>query len=788
MRRISIVILVLYLIINCASAQKINISGYITDSVSNEQVIDAYIIELKSSTVAVSNDYGFFSFTLKRDDNPFILLISNIAYKTDTLVITTEVDTILNIRLSPGQNLDEVIVNADNVVSDELKSEISTLSIPMKQIEILPALGGEHDILKAYQLMPGVQSGREASSGLLVRGGSMDQNLIIIDGAPVYYVNHLAGFVSVFNNDAINSTKLYKGGFPARFGGRLSSVLDIRMKEGNNKKFGGVASFGLLSVKTMVEGPIKKNKSSYLISYRRMLYDLFMRPISKLINNGTSSGYYFQDLNIKVNNIFSKKDRLFLSMYFGDDKLSLRVNEKINNIENKNKFSEKWGNLISALRWNHLYSNKLFGNITVSFTRYRFNFIMKSKMTGDNIVQENYNSFFSGIYDYSISPDFEYYVLPNYKMRFGALFTHHVFKPGITEYRSKLNGKEVVYNSVSDNSAPALESAFYVENELNTGKFIFNLGLRYSNYLIENKIFHFYEPRILGKYSFLKNKFIEFSYSKMHQNIHLLSNSGVGIPIDFWLPATGLAPPPVSNQYTFGYSGTINGCFELSIEGFYKKMRNLTTFKEGESYFGTNKTWIDKIEKEGIGTVYGIDFLIQKTAGQFTGWIGYTWMKNYRQFENINNGNKYPYKYDRTHDISFVLNYQFSENVDLSLTWVYGTGQALTLPIAKYYMPVVFPGDLSSNDKYFEQIYIYTSKNGFRAKAYHRMDVGINFKKTKSWGERIWNISIYNLYNHKNPYAYYFSGSIGTGNSGRVDLYQQSLFPIIPSISYTVKF
>lgn len=787
MRNICIIILVFYLTINCVNAQKINISGYISNSVNSEQVIDAYIIELDSKVVAISNNYGFFSMTLNQSNKPYVLIISNIAYKTDTLVIKTIVDTALNIRLTPGKYLDEVVVTANKLDPIEKRNEISTLSIPMKQIELLPAFGGERDIIKAYQLMPGVQSGTEGSSGLLVRGGSMDQNLILIDGTPIYYVNHLAGFVSVFNNEAINSTKLYKGGFPARYGGRLSSVLDIRMKEGNNKKFGGSASIGLLSAKVMLEGPIKKNKSSYLISYRRMLYDLFMRPISKTITKETATGYYFQDLNLKINHTFSDKDRIFLSMYYGDDKMTMRFDEETDNIRNEIKYAKKWGNLLSALRWNHLFNSKLFGNLSASFTRYRFDIGMKSQISNDNNIQENYNSFFSGIYDYSIQPDFEYYASSNYKMRFGALLTHHTFKPGITEYYSKLNGSKIINNVVSDNSVSALESAIYIENELKIDNFLFNIGFRYSNYSLDNSTFHFYEPRVLAKYVFLNNHSVEISYSKMHQNIHLLSNSGVGMPVDFWLPATGSAPPPVSNQFAIGYASTISDYFEVSVEGFYKEMYNLTTFKEGESYFGTNKTWIDKIETGGKGTAYGIDFLIQKTMGSVTGWIGYTWMKNYRQFANVNDGKKYPYKYDRTHDISLVLNYQFSENIDLSLTWVYGTGQALTLPVAKYYLPVVFPGAVELEDKYFEEVYIYTSKNGFRAKAYHRMDIGVNFKKTKRWGERIWNISIYNLYNRQNPYSYYFSG-YSNGNSGKVDLYQQSLFPLIPSISYSVKF
>ncbi len=784
MQKLLLLSILTFFFLRVTYAQIINISGYVHDVTNNEKIIDVNVIELNSKTIAISNNYGFFNMPLKKSKKPYILKISHIAYQIDTLFIKTSNDTIVNIYLKPGKTLDEVKITESHSVPIEKRTEISVLSIPMKQINMLPALGGERDIIKAYQLMPGVQSGMEGSSGLLVRGGSMDQNLILIDGTPIYYINHLGGFVSVFNNEAINSTKLYKGGFPARYGGRLSSVLDIRMKEGNNKKFGGSASIGLISAKVMLEGPIKKNKTSFLVSYRRMLYDLLMRPISKAVSNGYSTGYYFQDLNLKINHIFSEKDRIYLSMYYGDDKLTLNYDNKV---DSKIKFKNTWGNLLTVLRWNHLYGKKIFGNISASFTRYRFNNRMKSELSIDNNIQKNYNSFFSGIYDYSINSDFEYYLFSNYTMRFGALATYHVFKPGITRFGLNLNNSTIINKVVSDENIYAFESAAYLENDFKTGNFLFNIGFRYTNYSITNNFYQFFEPRFLAKYVFLGNHSIEFSFARMHQNVHLLSNSGVGIPVDFWLPATGSAPPSVSNQFTIGYAGTILKSFEVSVEGFYKKLENLITFKEGESYFGTNKTWLDKIETSGVGTVYGIDFLMKKSTGRLTGWIGYTWMKNYRQFAGINNGKKYPYKYDRTNDISIVINYQLSEKIDLSLTWVYGTGQALTLPVAKYYLPIYFPGSNDLEDAYLDEIYIYTRKNAFRAKPYHRMDIGINFHKQKKWGERIWNISIYNLYNRKNPYFYYFSGE-GNGNTGKVELYQQSLFPIIPSVSYTIKF
>ena len=314
--------------------------------------------------------------------------------------------------------------------------------------------------------------------------------------------------------------------------------------------------------------------------------------------------------------------------------------------------------------------------------------------------------------------------------------------------------------------------------------------MRLSDYYVDGEFYFSPEPRLLVNYLICNNHSIKLSVSKMHQNVHMLSNSGAGVPIDYWYPSTKWAPPENSWQYSLGYATTLFDYFETSVEGFYKSLNNMITFKPGSSYFGTAESLPQKVETGGTGTVFGVDFLIQKTVGDFTGWIGYTWMKNYRHFEHINNGTPYPYKYDRRNDISIVLNYNFSDNINLSATWVYGTGQALTLPVGKYYLPSVLPGSVEQ-DPYLQQIFIYTDKNAFRAKPYQRLDIGVNFIKKKKWGERIWNISIYNLYNRKNPYAYYISGESSTSGgvtTGKVYLIQQSLFPIIPSISYSIRF
>lgn len=788
MKHISFIFIFLALCALSLQAQKIHLSGYISDAQNNERIINAYVIEKNNQLAAISNDYGFFSLALPLTNKAYCLVVSNIAYKADTLWLTVSADTSLQIKLQPGRFLAEVEVSGSKPEPIAKRNEISTVSVPMRQIELLPAFGGERDIIKAYQLMPGVQSGNEGSSGLHVRGGSPDQNLILIDGAPVYYVNHLAGFVSVFNNDALKSTKLYKGGFPARYSGRLSSVLDVRMKDGDNQKFGGSASIGLLSAKVMVEGPIQNGKSSYLFSYRRMLYDLLMRPISKLTTKNTSAGYNFQDLNLKLNHTFSDKDRLYLSLYYGDDRLKIKFKDKELGTKTNSQYARNWGNLLGALRWNHIFNNKLFSNLSASYTRYRFHTGIDFNMTDpDKETQENSSDFYSGIADYGLNADFEYYVSSFYKLRFGAMTTMHCFRPSVSQRLAKINGNNVVNDKKDGVTIHAAEAGVYTENEFNFSKIIANVGCRYDIYKPDHETHHYVEPRLLLKYLVSEEHSVQLSYARMHQNMHLMSSANLGLPVDFWLPALDKAVPPTSHQYVVAYSGTIANDFELSVEAFYKRMDNLSTFKEGASYFSTNDSWLDKMEVGGKGKVYGIDVLLQKSFGLISGWLGYTFMKNTRQFAHINAGKAYPYKYDRTHDINLVLNYKFADNIDFSVTWVYGTGQALTLPVAKYYLP--YPVDMYADIEhpYYNQVYVYTDKNAFRAAPYHRMDIGINFRKEKPWGERVWNLSIYNLYNRRNPYMYYIRSSDGV-DSNKPALYQQSLFPFIPSVSYSVKF
>ncbi len=778
-----------------ALSQQITISGYVQDAETGERLIGANIVELNTNTGTTSNNYGFYSLILSRKDSA-VITVSFVGYRMIRKKIAADRDQNIDFSLHPGDSLEAVTVVGHREVPIERRDEMSMVSIPVKQTEALPALGGEPDIMKTLQLMPGVQSGNEGSSGLYVRGGSPDQNLILMDDVPLYYVNHLGGFVSIFNTDAIRKTKLIKGGYPAYYGGRLSSILDVRMKEGNMKKFHGSGMIGMIASKIAVEGPLKKNSTSYLVSYRRFLYDLFTMPLTKMFSDGYGFGYHFYDLNAKINHVFSPKDRLFLSLYSGDDQILVRMKLKALDDVEKAKASNRWGNRLVALRWNHLYNPKLFSNLTFAYTRYRFKTEMSGSYGEKEKKEEYYSHFVSGIYDANAKMDFEYYVTPGYKIKFGVNGIYHTFRPGVATYRrhgGDFTPMDTTYGSLD---LHALEGAAYMENVIKAGSwFQANIGLRLTGYRVDDRIFWYPEPRVLFNVLLTENMSLKASYAAMQQNAHLLTASGAGIPVDLWMPSTVKAPPERSDQVAVGLARTFkNGAFDFSVEGYYKQMRNLIAYKEGINGLGSAAGWERKIETGGEGASYGLEFLLRKNTGKTTGWIGYTLSKTTRQFENINFGNPFPYKYDRRHDLSIVVIHKLNQHINISATWVFGTGNAFTLPLGKYdaiddnnhrYPPFI----------YDKEAYIYSERNAFRMRPYHRLDVGVNFTKKKKWGERTWNVSVYNVYNRQNPYYYFFDTTASYDWKGHVIegtqhtvLKQQSLFPVMPSVSYRFKF
>lgn len=772
-----------------------NISGYVYDKETGERLIGANIYDINSKCGTITNQFGYYSVSLK--GNAFCdLRISFIGYNTAKIKFELKQDTTINFGLSSNITLQVVEVTAERSI--EKRTEMSVVEIPIQQLKTLPMLAGEVDIIKAMQLMPGIKSGSEGQSGMYVRGGSHDQNLILLDDVPIYYINHLGGFVSVFNPDAINSLKLYKGGFPARYGGRLSSVMDVRMKDGNLNNRKTNITFGLISSKFQTEGPIKKDTSSYMISGRRFMYDLFSRPITWLTNDKQSMGYTFYDINAKLNYKFSENNRLFFSVYLGNDKILTKKNENDNGEREFMKNTGKWGNQLIALRWNHIFNNRLFGNITTHYTRY--NYLSEFQFKNEQIdeTSEIHYNFSSGINDFCVKSDFEFYI-PNFTVRFGSNHVAHIFKPNTSFIEQ--SGFSVIDSVFNTKKYYALENSLYLENEIKLGEILnFNIGAKATVYSIESKNYTNIEPRLLTNIIIPDWFAIKASYCKMIQYVHLLSYAGAGLPADLWMPTTQNVPPQNSDLFALGISKSIfKNTVELSVEAYYKTMSNLIDYSEGESFVGNNtKNWEQLIEINGIGKSKGVELLLQKKQGKLNGWIAYTLSRTTRQFANLNLGREFLYTYDATHDFAITSNYYFKKNLYFSLTWVYTTGRAITMPNEHYTSIRLKPNqNLTENTiPDYERISYrtYYEKNNVRMHPYHRLDLGLTYIKTKRKSERIWSFSIYNAYNRHNPYYYYTTidkvedANGNETNEYKKTTYARSLFPIIPSVSYTIKY
>lgn len=772
--RISVLIIVLlFLSISLYSQNKTTLSGFIYDNSTGEVLIGATLFEKNTKTGAVSNEYGFYSLSLQASDS-IEIVISYLGYKQLNIKIPGNNNTHKDFKLDASAIvLDNVTVVASREENIIKKNETGVVRLQIKDIKTLPNLFGEVDIIKAYQLTPGVQSGGEAKSELYVRGGSPEQNLILLDDVPLYYVAHFGGFFSVFNADAINDVKLVKGGFPARYGSRLSSVLDVRMKEGNTQKLSIQGTIGLLSSKLSVEAPVIKDKMSFMISARKNVL-----PIFKIIGDGLS--YNFYDINAKLNYRLSGKDKLFLSYYMGDDDISISEES----IDSENKTGARWGNILLAFRWNHIYNNKLFSNLTLSNTNYRYINTFEYSVISDSLSKHLSNSILTGINDVSLKLDYTWLINSNVNFRFGANSIYHTFIPNDKHFILECTGIDTIDEKYSS-SIYALENAVYLENELKYKLINSNIGFRYSSYNIGQTNYYSFEPRILLNFVIRDDFSIKYSFSKMNQYVHLLAYSGVGVPSDYWMPTNENVKPENSIQNTFGVFKTIlDNKFELSIEAYHKTLTNLITFLPGESLIGNLDRWENVIEMNGKGLNYGLEVFLQKQSGKTTGWIGATISKATRIFDNINNGKPYLFKYDRLFDVGIVVNHKLRDHIVLSATWTYGTGYPITLAKEHY----------TIDD---EDIFVYSDKNSFRMRDYHRLDVSANFNKKTKWGERTWSVSIFNLYNRQNPYYYYYDRKLkGHVQNGYIfkpvyddlKLYQRSLFSIFPSISYSFKF
>ncbi len=759
---------------------KYTISGYIQDANSGERLLSANVYDFESGLGSVSNKYGFYSLTLP--EGKVSLDYSYVGYEAYTSDFTLVKDTIINVSLQPGNQLEEVILTASRKASIQKKTQMSQIEVQVEDIKKIPSLLGETDVLKALQLLPGVQSGTEGFSGLYVRGGSPDQNLIILDGVPVYNVSHLFGFISVFNYDAIQNVTLTKGGFPARYGGRLSSVIEINMKEGNKKEFHGAGSMGILSSRLTLEGPLFNNKTSFMISGRRNYIDLLLKPlIKKFSGDNTDFMAHFYDLNAKVNHQFNDKHTLYASAYLGSDAFGAEVKDSYGDDYFKNKSGIDWGNIITALRWNYKINPQLFSNTTLTYSKFQFNLGVLREEKTEGEVESFSARYFSGIYDWAGKVDLDYIPNPTHYFRFGFGETYHTYNPGAMQMSGTfINELNFLQDKLYSN-----EFYTYAEDDINLGKLKMNLGVHFSGFLVNNTFYKYPQPRIGLRYLLNKKWSIKASYATMAQYINLLTNESIGMPTDLWVPSTDRIKPQTSGQIALGTATTLPENIEFSTEVYYKKMENVISYKEGANFYSMDVDWQDRIT-QGHGTSYGWEVLFQKKYGKTTGWLGYTLSWNKRQFDDINSGKEYPFKYDRRHDLGLTVSHQLNDHVRFNFTWVYGTGNAMTLTEATYINGYDTYTDYAGNEV---PIYNYATvsgdKNSFRMPPYHRLDIGVDFIKKKEHGERIWNIGLYNAYNRRNPYYIY----LGRDWENDRKVYKQiSLVPLIPSISYSLKF
>jgi len=770
------------------SAQKHTISGYIYDSKTSEKLINATTYDQISKKGAVSNNYGFYSITLTK--GKVNMLYSYVGYQPVISEFNLYHDTLINIPLNPSTELGEVVVIASKAEKAVKSTQLSTISIPVKQIQMLPVFLGEPDVIKALQLLPGVQSGSEGASGLYVRGGGPDQNLILLDGVPVYNVNHLFGFFSVFNPSSLSNVTLYKGSYPARYGGRLSSVLDIRMKEGNMQEFHGEASIGVISSKFSVEGPLIKDRMSFIISARRTYIDYLMRPLIKYASEGNVFGYYFYDLNGKINLKLNDKHHIYLSAYTGRDEFYANIEDdyRSEGITQTNTLNASiwWGNLTTAFRWNYMISPQLFSNTTLTYSTYNYvtslsqNFMESGT---ENRVGMGYNS---GIFDLAAKVDFDWNPLPEHNIKFGANYTKHAFNPGISSLQIKFSELlDTTFNTINQEIHANEMYGYFEDNFEITKKLKVNFGLHASMFQVESKNYFSLEPRISARYLINDNLSVKAAYTRMTQYIHLLSNSSIGLPTDLWVPVTKDVKPQRANQYNAGVFYKINKDIDISLEGFYKHMNNAIDYLAGASYMYTQH-WDENVASTE-GWAYGGEILLRKSLGKTTGWIGYTLAWSNRQAPEINFGEIYPVKYDRRHDISVVLMHKFNERVDVGATWVYGTGYAMTLENQNYITNPVF--DAAYATVYYDSNKHYGGRNNYRMPAYHRLDLGVNFHKQRKYFKRTLSFSVYNAYHRANPFMVYagYSDSNGYEDSKR-SLKQISIFPILPSVSYKITF
>lgn len=810
----------------------ITVSGIIHDAVSRETLIAANVFDLLSQKGAVSNNFGFYSLSLPPGE--VRLRGSYVGYSSHEISFTAESDTVIHFFLQPSSLLQEVVIEGKQTAPLH-STETGKITLNAQTLQALPSFLGEKDVIKSLQLMPGVAAGTEGFAGMYVRGGNLDENLYLVDGNPLYHVNHLGGIFSTFNPEAVKTMDFYKGSFPARYGGRLSSVVDVRMNDGSMRDFSGTASIGLISSRFHLQGPIIKDKTSFSVSLRRTYLDLIARPALYYVGRKNKKenpnsyedpdvGYYFYDFNAKVNHKFSDRSRLYLSVYDGKDKLFLNMDTRhegsynlqryydpenppfnthheIN--ESKTNFDMGWGTRMASLNWAYAINSKLFSNATLVYSRYSSDIDAKTKektqltitdvKTKEKTTQINQGNgetnYSSGIRDIGYRLEFDYTPVNNHYIRFGTSLLHHTFRPeqsGIISTFEDDTEKRSDTVTFANDRILVKELSLYAEDEMDIRKNLkVNAGIHLSAFLVQGKSYVSAQPRLSARYLFTDDWSVKASYGKMNQYVHLLQSSNISLPNDLWVPITKNIKPMVSHQVSAGVFGRWRG-FDLSAEGYYKSSKNQVEYREGSHLLTGKLNWEDRVA-QGLSESYGMEMMANKTFGNTSGWLGYTLSWSNRRFPNgeINRGRVYPAKYDNRHKINAVVMHKFGKKFDASASWVYSTGNWTTLAMQKFI-----------DEGGYEMEYI-DKRNNFKMPAYHRLDLSFNYYRYKKKGRMgIWNLSIYNVYSHHNSFLVMPSNEkiiTPTQNGymeeeGKPILKSLSIFPIIPSFSYTYKF
>lgn len=758
---------------------KYTLSGYVRDGTTGEELIGVTVYVSSLKTGAVTNVYGLYSLTLPKGE--YQIHYSYLGYGVQNITVNLDTNKKLDVDMTPEtETMNEVVITGESQNFNITSLEISTEKVDISQLKKMPSLFGEPDLVKAVQMMPGVITAGEGTSAYFVRGGSADQNLILIDEAPIYDPSHLFGYISVFNADVVKSSKLYKGGIPAAYGGRLSSILDVRTIDGNKKKFAGHAGIGTLASKIMLEGPIKKDVGSFLVSARRSYADLFLKIA------GNKNSVFFYDVNAKVNFNLGSKDKIYAAGYFGRDSFSLNGN-----------FTFDWGNATGTLRWNHLFNNKLFSNTTFIASQFDFGLGLDEAAVGFR-----WSSF---INEYSLKQHFTWYITPSVELDFGYNGTYRIFKPG----KIVATSTSSIFNDVELQKLQALDHAFFISNKHTINRRIsLEYGLRLSifqqigpgtvftyanpkdnvNIAITGtkdynnwesiKTYINLEPRFSARYILNKMSSLKLSYNRMVQNVHLISSGTVPLPFNTWYPSSTYLAPQVADQVAMGYFGNFKeNSYESSLEGYYKRLNNITDFADNADIFFNEH--IATEFRQGDSWSYGFEGQLKKVKGDFTGFINYTWSKTERQIADVNQGKVFYANYDRRNAINLLVAYQLNDKWSISSTFTYSTGRPITLPTGQYQIQQYTPS------------YV-TERNGYKLPAYHRMDLSAVLVPRKNKNRHIqtkWVFAIYNLYNRKNAFTIFSRDKeIEQGGTASKEFVMIYLFPIVPSVTFNMNF